>query len=96
MRVNFFFGDCLKWNKDDLNKYFTKLYEQLNWEYIIPIQPIRNGKIDLKSVFIPRFHKKAEDINDYVLWISFSMSVTLPFQKSQIYKGVKFGNCLRN
>lgn len=33
MRVNFFFGDCLKWKKDDLNKYFTKLYEQLNWEY---------------------------------------------------------------
>lgn len=33
MWVNFFFGDCLKWKKDDLNKYFIKLYEQLNWEY---------------------------------------------------------------
>lgn len=33
MWVNFFFSDCLKQNKDDLNKYFFKLYEQLNWEY---------------------------------------------------------------
>lgn len=95
MRVNFFFGDCLKWNKDDLNKYFTKLYEQLNWEYN-PDTTHSQWYNRFKKCFIPRFHKKAEDINDYVLWISFSMSVTLPFQKSQIYNGVKFGNCLRN
>lgn len=30
MWVNFFFGDCLKWNKDDFNKYVYILFNYMS------------------------------------------------------------------